>query len=500
MPPDTSTNFFDGLGRLYNSQHVTPQGIVNVDTVLDAFAHPLSVSNPYFTKTEPTYGLTQPFYDALGRVYQATEQDGSIKSADFSAGNCTLSKDEAGTQRRTCSDALGRLVEVDEPNPGAGASQAQGNVIISGHEQTNPQPAASGTGWVTFAGAEGSTITDPCADQQPLPGHPPRSCPTTVWDTGQLTVTINGFPGTASYQQGSSPSTMATELASAFHNNPASPVDAVVDPANPAKVNFTAHATGLATNYSVALSPPGDFSFSGSSGPTLTGGRDATSNLDTGNVTITVNGVPYNTSFGGSDTDGSGIASRLAGLISAGPYANASAIGTTVKLTSKTAGPAGNYSLAASYTWNSASFAQPSFTTAADPSLAGGYNAGDVNNQTYVTLYQYDALGNLLCVEQHGNVTGTGCNASPASDATSPWRVRRFTYDSLSRLLTAHNPESGTISYTYDADGNLLQKTSPAPNQPAGSSSRRPSATAMTSCIASPAKPGRRNRVRWSRL
>ena len=43
--------------------------------------------------------------------------------------------------------------------------------------------------------------------------------------------------------------------------------------------------------------------------------------------------------------------------------------------------------------------------------------------------------------------------------------MRRFTYDSLFRLLTAHNPESGTITYSYDADGNLLQKTSPAPNQ-----------------------------------
>jgi len=29
----------------------------------------------------------------------------------------------------------------------------------------------------------------------------------------------------------------------------------------------------------------------------------------------------------------------------------------------------------------------------------------------------------------------------------------------------ATNPESGTISYVYDADGSLLQKTSPAPNQ-----------------------------------
>src|SRR4029077_12399509 len=27
------------------------------------------------------------------------------------------------------------------------------------------------------------------------------------------------------------------------------------------------------------------------------------------------------------------------------------------------------------------------------------------------------------------------------------------------------NPESGTITYLYDADGELLQKTSPAPNQ-----------------------------------
>jgi RHS repeat-associated protein len=81
-------------------------------------------------------------------------------------------------------------------------------------------------------------------------------------------------------------------------------------------------------------------------------------------------------------------------------------------------------------------------------------------------------------VEQHGDApTGTGCSAAPSNDATSPWRVRRFTYDSLGRLLTAKNPESGTICYGvwsgsncnngYDADGNLLKKTSPKANQPA---------------------------------
>src|SRR5205807_5087516 len=65
-----------------------------------------------------------------------------------------------------------------------------------------------------------------------------------------------------------------------------------------------------------------------------------------------------------------------------------------------------------------------------------------------------DALGNLLQVAQKGGTTDQ-----------SKWRVRTSTYDSLSRLLTASNPESGLISYFYDNAGNLLQKVMPSPNQ-----------------------------------
>jgi len=99
----------------------------------------------------------------------------------------------------------------------------------------------------------------------------------------------------------------------------------------------------------------------------------------------------------------------------------------------------------------------------------------------WTTLYTYDGLGNLTCVEQHGDAaTGTGCSASASSDASSPWRVRRFSYDSLSRLVSYSNPESNTATilvnnvptpvrvpttYAYDSNGNLMQKTSPAPNQ-----------------------------------
>jgi YD repeat-containing protein len=49
-----------------------------------------------------------------------------------------------------------------------------------------------------------------------------------------------------------------------------------------------------------------------------------------------------------------------------------------------------------------------------------------------------------------------------------------FTYDSLSRILTAMNPETNStgttrITYNYDNDGNVTSKTGPAPNQPWGS-------------------------------
>jgi RHS repeat-associated protein len=74
-----------------------------------------------------------------------------------------------------------------------------------------------------------------------------------------------------------------------------------------------------------------------------------------------------------------------------------------------------------------------------------------------VTDYRYDPVGNLVCVDQQGGVTGSGCDANAA--AGGPWRVRRFTYDPLSRLTQAQNPESGTINYGYDNNGNVIAKT-----------------------------------------
>ena len=77
----------------------------------------------------------------------------------------------------------------------------------------------------------------------------------------------------------------------------------------------------------------------------------------------------------------------------------------------------------------------------------------DPSGLNYETDYAYDALNNLLTVTQKGS------NSANA-------RVRSFQYDSLSHLTQAVNPESGTVKYVYDNEGNVVTKTAPSPNQP----------------------------------
>jgi len=64
-----------------------------------------------------------------------------------------------------------------------------------------------------------------------------------------------------------------------------------------------------------------------------------------------------------------------------------------------------------------------------------------------VTTYGYDNLSNLASVDVAGQPT------------LSCGHMRCFTYNNLSRLISASNPESGTITYTYDNNGNLKTRT-----------------------------------------
>jgi RHS repeat-associated protein len=488
---DTATSYFDGVARVNKTTHALPNGTATVLTTYDGVGQPVSVTNPYFTTSDSTYGVTQSQYDGLGRATQITKQDGSVSSVSFTA-NCATTQDEAGNQRRSCSDALGRLVEVDEPGVANIGTQAQTTVDIGAMKfvMVGGHAAANATGSITISGVE--QVKD-------IPGQPycavlgtRGTCldwevtdDTFIYDSGTVGVLVNGQLFSYAYWTGDSVSTIANSLAGSIRasSSTADYSSVVVNTSTTpptATIFLTARNAGAAgnsitlslsaTTYNTANFAAASFN-SGASGAALTGGIDAyagTQVTDSGTVSISVGSSSSpNISYGPSTANNTApqVAAALATALASSGFSATMTPGSTVLTIKDTIPRASSNGLAVQLhpvSSDPGDFPVASFN--ASGTLSGG--ADQVwTSLGNVTLYQYDGVGNLLCVEQHGGVTGTGCSASPASDASSPWRVRRFTYDSLSRLLTAKNPESGTISYIYDADGNLLQKTSPAPNQ-----------------------------------
>jgi RHS repeat-associated protein len=109
-----------------------------------------------------------------------------------------------------------------------------------------------------------------------------------------------------------------------------------------------------------------------------------------------------------------------------------------------------------SYSGNVATVADETGYAWQQASDAFGHLVNVVEPTGASTAYSYNALGNLT------NVTQTGVSGESQ-------RSRTFAYDSLSRLITAINPESGTVCYGqwngsncvngYDANGNLIAQT-----------------------------------------
>ena len=125
---------FDGLGRTIQTRLVAPPCDSYVDTTYDVVGRVSTVSNPHCLTPGPTDGITTSIYDALGRVTQTTLQDGSISTTDYSQLPVVTVTDPAGHQRRSRTDALGRLVEVDEPgDPATFVANNYANLAVDGN-------------------------------------------------------------------------------------------------------------------------------------------------------------------------------------------------------------------------------------------------------------------------------------------------------------------------------------------------------------------------------
>lgn len=125
----TTVTTKNGLGDVVQTQITSdPQGTITTRKTLDGMGLDYQVYNPYRSTSDPTYGYTTYAYDALGRTKTVTKPDNSVVTTQY-CGQETLVTDEAGHWRRSKTDGLARLIEVDEPNsttaavnvcPGAG--------------------------------------------------------------------------------------------------------------------------------------------------------------------------------------------------------------------------------------------------------------------------------------------------------------------------------------------------------------------------------------------
>jgi RHS repeat-associated protein len=467
----TQSTVYDGLGRKSQTQLTSdPSGTVYQLTTYDALGRKSQVFNP--TRCNPpatncgesTWGYTTFTYDALGRVIQTTSQDNGPVTTKFT-GNAELVTDQAGKQRQSVVDGLGRLVEVDEPGtqslplPAYAKMQTDGNFVLYNSANTAMWSTGTNTGVIilmqddgnlilfhelwqagTYRAPSGATVPyDSCRiGRQLLSGQILHENQCLESNSGMtFAVMVNGELQMYDRQLGQITWTSGT------YGHPGGY-------ATITNGNFAVYDAGGTLRWS-----------SGTSTATMAELED--------DGRLIVYSAPWSSGTSQSGVSGSlvhpacdvGPGTGWTGVLGAG---------------SCFVSPNGHFELLMQPDGNlvindlseTPSNTLWSTNTPITP-ISPGYAS--------VTKYTYDGLSNLTCVEQHGgDSSGTGCSAPPSSDANSTWRVRRFTYDSLSRLTSSSNPEansavSGTsftrvnTTYTYDANSNSLQKTSPAPNQ-----------------------------------
>ena len=119
-----SKTVLDNLGRVAQTQLTDPDctaGPIKMDIAYDTIGRKASQSNPYCPGD--TVHVTRFTYDPLGRTKFVVPTDGTLAADGSSCTNCrqtshsgntTTITDEAGKQRTTYTDALGRINRVDE--------------------------------------------------------------------------------------------------------------------------------------------------------------------------------------------------------------------------------------------------------------------------------------------------------------------------------------------------------------------------------------------------
>ena len=108
----------DGFGRITQKQVTSdPNGIAYIDTTYDKVGRIASISNPYYTTTDATYGITSIQYDALNRITTITKPGAATVLIDYTKAGARIQDEGNGTNRVTTiyqNDGLGQLASICE--------------------------------------------------------------------------------------------------------------------------------------------------------------------------------------------------------------------------------------------------------------------------------------------------------------------------------------------------------------------------------------------------
>jgi len=113
-----SETLYDMLGRTVETHLYEGGGsFVTTRQVYDGLGRIVKSTNPYRTTNDSTFNETETKFDAIGRVVEIkTTSDGAKILSEYS-GNTVTVTDQAGRQKKSVTDALGRLVKIFEaPN------------------------------------------------------------------------------------------------------------------------------------------------------------------------------------------------------------------------------------------------------------------------------------------------------------------------------------------------------------------------------------------------
>jgi RHS repeat-associated protein len=403
----------------------------------DALGHELTLTRPVPTGKTAAAATTTYQYDAFGNVTQASAPLGRVTGSKYDAnGNKTSSRDANGKTTAYQYDALNRLSETDYPDSTKATRtyDFRGNVITEtdqgGHVTRHQYDLAGRRITITRAygtsRAQTTTYTYDASGRRTSETDALGHTTTYAYDAAGNLTDLSGVKG--SFQYG--------------YDNARNRISVTDGNSNTTQFKYDARKRLIETGYPDGTkktngydSPGNLISVTDQAGNQVQYTYDAANQLQTV-VQVNSPNSPANTTVVGYDADGNPITLQDANL-----HTTTSSFDLLGEITGKTL-PDATLTETRQYDQN-----------------------GNLTSLTHfngvTTTYTYDNLNRLLSrtTPNEAPVSFTYTGTGKRQTMTDASGTMTYSYDSMDRLITKATPE-GTLSYTYDAAGNLASMSS----------------------------------------